>query len=155
MKAVIQRVREASVTVDGRVTGQIGSGLAVLLGVVQGDTQAQADILAKKIVELRIFTDEQDKLNLSVQDIGGGILVVSNFTLGGDCRRGNRPSFSRSAHPPLAVELYEAYVAMLREMGIPVETGRFGAYMEISMTADGPVTILMDSEEMKRSRRGE
>ena len=81
--------------------------------------------------------------------------MVSNFTLGGDCRRGNRPSFSRSAHPPLAVELYEAYVAMLREMGIPVETGRFGAYMEISMTADGPVTILMDSEEMKRSRRGE
>ena len=122
---------------------------------MEGDTLEDVRLLAEKTARLRIFTDEQDKLNLSVQDIGGGILVVSNFTLGGDCRRGNRPSFSRSAHPPLAVELYEAYVAMLREMGIPVETGRFGAHMEISMTADGPVTILMDSEEMKRPRRGE
>lgn len=155
MKLVIQRVSRAAVTADGTPAGEIDKGLMILCGIMEGDTLEDVRLLAEKTARLRIFTDEQDKLNLSVQDIGGGILVVSNFTLGGDCRRGNRPSFSRSAHPPLAVELYEAYVAMLREMGIPVETGRFGAHMEISMTADGPVTILMDSKEMKRPRRGE
>ncbi|MFR1759958.1 MAG: D-aminoacyl-tRNA deacylase, partial [Christensenellaceae bacterium] len=116
MKAVIQRVREASVTVDGRVVGQIGSGLAVLLGVVQGDTQAQADILAKKIVELRIFTDEQDKMNRSLLDIGGQALVVSQFTLAADCSHGRRPSFTLAARPEQARALYESFVSRVQQL---------------------------------------
>lgn len=148
MKLVIQRVKEARVISDGMQTGQIGQGLQVLIGVMEGDTEAQASYLADKVARLRIFTDENDKLNLSVQDVDGGILVVSNFTLGGDCKKGNRPSFVAAAKPPLADQLYEYFVRCLREKGIPVETGVFGAHMEISMVAWGPITILMDTKEM-------
>ena len=149
MKAVIQRVREASVTVDGRVTGQIGSGLAVLLGVVQGDTQAQADILAKKIVELRIFTDEQDKMNRSRLDINGQALVVSQFTLAADCSHGRRPSFTQAARPEQARMLYEYFVDCVQQLcGRSVETGVFGADMAFALVNDGPVTICLDTDEL-------
>ena len=149
MKAVIQRVREASVTVDGRIVGQIGSGLAVLLGVVQGDTQAQADILAKKIVELRIFTDEQDKMNRSLLDIGGQALVVSQFTLAADCSHGRRPSFTLAARPEQARALYESFVSRVQQLcGQPVETGVFGADMAFALVNDGPVTICLDTDEL-------
>ena len=149
MKAVIQRVREASVTVDGRVVGLIGSGLAVLLGVVQGDTQAQADILAKKIVELRIFTDEQDKMNRSLLDIGGQALVVSQFTLAADCSHGRRPSFTLAARPEQARALYESFVSRVQQLcGQPVETGVFGADMAFALVNDGPVTICLDTDEL-------
>lgn len=149
MKAVIQRVREASVTVDGRVVGQIGSGLAVLLGVVQGDTQAQADILAKKIVEMRIFTDEQDKMNRSLLDIKGQALVVSQFTLAADCSHGRRPSFTQAARPEQARMLYEYFVGCVQQRcGQPVETGVFGADMAFALVNDGPVTICLDTEKL-------
>lgn len=149
MKAVIQRVREASVTVDGRIVGQIGSGLAVLLGVVQGDTQAKADILAKKIVELRIFTDEQDKMNRSLLDIGGQALVVSQFTLAADCSHGRRPSFTLAARPEQARALYESFVSRVQQLcGQPVETGVFGADMAFALVNDGPVTICLDTDEL-------
>lgn len=153
MKLVIQRVRHASVTADGIPTGKTGPGLMILCGVVEGDTEADADLLADKVARLRIFTDDQDKMNLSVQDIGGGILVVSQFTLAADCRKGNRPSFVKAAKHPLSEDLYERFVARLREIGIPTETGKFGADMQIDMAAWGPVTILMDTDEFKRPRR--
>ncbi len=149
MKAVIQRVREASVTVDGRVVGQIGSGLAVLLGVVQGDTQVQADILAKKIVEMRIFTDEQDKMNRSLLDIKGQALVVSQFTLAADCSHGRRPSFTQAARPEQARMLYEYFVGCVQQRcGQPVETGVFGADMAFALVNDGPVTICLDTDKL-------
>lgn len=149
MKAVIQRVREASVTVDGRVVGQIGSGLAVLLGVVQGDTQVQADILAKKIVEMRIFTDERDKMNRSLLDIKGQALVVSQFTLAADCSHGRRPSFTQAARPEQARMLYEYFVGCVQQRcGQPVETGVFGADMAFALVNDGPVTICLDTDKL-------
>ena len=149
MRLVVQRVTRASVTVDGRVVGQIGSGLAVLLGVVQGDTQAQADILAKKIVELRIFTDEQDKMNRSLLDIGGQALVVSQFTLAADCSHGRRPSFTLAARPEQARALYESFVSRVQQLcGRPVETGVFGADMAFALVNDGPVTICLDTDEL-------
>lgn len=149
MKAVIQRMREASVTVDGRVVGQIGSGLAVLLGVVQGDTQVQADILAKKIVEMRIFTDEQDKMNRSLLDIKGQALVVSQFTLAADCSHGRRPSFTQAARPEQARMLYEYFVGCVQQRcGQPVETGVFGADMAFALVNDGPVTICLDTDKL-------
>lgn len=149
MKAVIQRVREASVTVDGRVVGQIGLGLAVLLGVVQGDTQVQADILAKKIVEMRIFTDEQDKMNRSLLDIKGQALVVSQFTLAADCSHGRRPSFTQAARPEQARMLYEYFVGCVQQRcGQPVETGVFGADMAFALVNDGPVTICLDTDKL-------
>ena len=153
MKLVIQRVRHASVTADGVPTGSIGPGLMILCGVLDGDTPADALSLAEKVVRMRIFTDPQDKMNLSVQDVYGSILVVSQFTLGADCRKGNRPSFIRAAKPPLSEDLYELFVQHLRELGVPVETGKFGADMQIDMAAWGPVTILLDSDELKRPRR--
>ena len=152
MKLVIQRVSCAKVVSEGETLGQIGAGLMVLCGVMEGDTSEDAKWLADKTAKLRIFTDDEDKLNLSVGDIGGGILVVSNFTLGGDCRKGNRPSFIAAAKQPLSEDLYEEYVALLREKGLPVETGRFGAHMEIDMSAAGPITILMDSADRARPR---
>ena len=149
MKAVIQRVREASVTVDGRVVGQIGSGLAVLLGVVQGDTQAQADILAKKIVELRIFTDEQDKMNRSLLDIGGQALVVSQFTLAADCSHGRRPCFTLAARPEHVRARYESFFGRVQHLCVQaVETGVFGADMAFALVNDGPVTICLDTDEL-------
>lgn len=153
MRAVIQRVTEASVTVDGKITGQIGHGLAVLLGVMEGDTEAQAEFLAKKLCELRIFTDENDKMNRSVQDVQGGILVISQFTLAADCSHGRRPSFIRAARPEQAIPLYEHFIACCREyQSGPVETGIFGADMAFRLCNDGPVTILFDTDEMERKK---
>lgn len=153
MRAVIQRVTEASVTVDKTVTGQIQTGLAVLLGVVEGDTPAQAELLAKKTCELRIFTDAADKMNLSVQDVGGGILVVSQFTLAADCSHGRRPSFIRAARPDVAIPLYEYFVDCCRRFQPgPVETGIFGADMAFRLCNDGPVTIWLDTDEMEKRK---
>jgi D-tyrosyl-tRNA(Tyr) deacylase len=134
--------------VAGEVTGEIGPGLLVLLGISGRDTEKEAVNLADKIVNLRIFADEHDKMNLSVLDIGGAILVVSQFTLYGDCRKGRRPSYNDAAPPELAERLYEFFVGNLKKTGLPVATGRFQAMMEVSMTNDGPVTILLDTEKM-------
>jgi D-tyrosyl-tRNA(Tyr) deacylase len=147
MRAVIQRVSQCEVTVDGEVTGRIGPGLTVLLGVCCNDTEREARYLADKIAHLRIFADDNDKMNLSVKDISGEVLVVSQFTLYGDCRKGRRPSYNDAAPADLAEELYEYFVAELKGMDLPVATGRFQAMMEVSLTNDGPVTILLDSEK--------
>lgn len=155
MKLVIQRVKNARVTAEGEETGRIGQGFLVLVGVMEGDTPDLCSYLAEKTANLRVFTDHQDKLNLSLKDVGGSVLAVSNFTLGGDCKKGNRPSFVQAAKQPLAEDLYELYVAKLREQGIPVETGRFGAHMEIEMTAAGPITLLMDTDQMRKKKDGE
>ena len=147
MRAVVQRVRKSSVAIDGVTVGEISQGLMVLLGVGKEDTEKDVNYLAEKIAGLRIFTDAEDKMNLSVQDIGGEILVVSQFTLYGDCRKGKRPGFSDAALPDQAVPLYELFVARLKEMGLTVATGRFGADMLVAIDNDGPVTILLDSEK--------
>ena len=148
MKLVIQRVSRATVTSDGVVTGNIETGLVVLIGVTDGDTEKQAEYLAGKTARLRIFTDDEDKLNLSVTDVGGKVIVVSNFTLAGDCKKGNRPSFDKAAKQPVSEDLYLKYVEYLRGLGVEVYTGVFGAHMEIDMNAYGPITIVMDSNEM-------
>lgn len=147
MRAVIQRVSEASVKVDGEVTGSTGPGLLVLLGVDEVDTEADAAYLADKIVELRIFNDDAGKFNLSLLETGGGVLVVSQFTLHGDCRRGRRPSFTRAARPEHAVPLYERFIALLHARGLHVGAGVFGAHMDVSLVNDGPVTLLLDSKK--------
>ena len=147
MRAVVQRVTHCEVTVDAETTGRIGSGLAVFLGVSSNDTKKEADYLADKITNLRIFADDNDKMNLSVKDVGGEILVVSQFTLYGDCRKGRRPSYNDAAPPVLAESLYEYFVDNLKEKGLPVATGRFQAMMDVSLVNDGPVTILLDSEK--------
>ena len=149
MRAVIQRVSRAKVTIDGTVHGEIGKGFLILLGVCEGDTEAEAVYLADKCVGLRVFTDENDKMNLAAADVGGGLLVISQFTLYGDCKKGKRPNFMRAARPGLAVPLYERFLARCRESGLPVETGVFGADMAVELVNDGPVTILMDTEEMR------
>lgn len=148
MRAVIQRVRRAQVTVEGRVVGQIGSGLMVLLGIGKGDTAEAASFLAEKTANLRIFDDAGGKMNLSLLESGGAALVVSQFTLYGDVRRGRRPGFQRAAPPEEAKELYENYAARLRSFGVPVETGVFQAHMVVELENDGPVTILLDSEKL-------
>ena len=145
MIAVLQRVKSAAVTADGAHAGRIGAGLLILLGVLNGDTEEDARLLAEKIAKLRIFCDADDKMNLSVNDIGGGALVVSNFTLGANYAKGNRPDYLNSAPPAVSEPLYERFVSLLSALVHPVETGRFGADMQIEMTADGPVTIVMDS----------
>lgn len=145
MKAVIQRVRRASVTVDGMVSGAIGSGLLVLLGVGKGDTESAADYLAAKIAGLRIFPDAEGKMNLSLVDTGGAMLVVSQFTLYGDCRKGRRPSFDAAAPPDEARRLYEYFVSRIRAANIPVETGVFQAHMDVELLNDGPVTLIVES----------
>ncbi|MDO4269945.1 MAG: D-aminoacyl-tRNA deacylase [Eubacteriales bacterium] len=155
MRAVIQRVSRASVTIDGKVHGAIGRGFLVLLGITEGDTAADAAYLADKTVKLRVFTDENDKMNRSLADVGGGILVVSQFTLYGDCKKGNRPSFTDAARPDTAVPLYEAFVARCRESGLPVETGVFGADMQVELLNDGPVTLWMDTAQMRDGGKGE
>jgi D-tyrosyl-tRNA(Tyr) deacylase len=147
VRAVVQRVHESSVTVDGRVTGRIGKGLLVLLGVGETDSEQDADYLAEKIVGLRCFADNDSKFNLSVRDVGGSVLAVSQFTLFGDCRKGKRPSFTEAARPELAVPLYERFVAKVRESGIEVQTGEFGAHMDVQLVNDGPVTLLLDSKK--------
>lgn len=146
MRLVIQRVNSASVSVDGKVAGECGKGLMLLLGVSEGDSRADAEALARKAVNLRIFTDDADKMNLSLKDIGGEALVVSNFTLMANYKKGNRPDYMGAAKPDAANELYEYFVSLLRAELQRVETGIFGAHMEISIHADGPVTIVMDSE---------
>lgn len=147
MKAVIQRVKSSSVKVDGEIVGKVGHGYLVLLGVMDGDTKAHAEMMAKKTAALRIFCDENDKMNKSVLDIDGEILVVSQFTLCADVKKGNRPSFDNSAHPSVANELYEYYMQCLKDNGVrKVEHGIFAAEMEVSIVNDGPVTILYDTD---------
>jgi D-tyrosyl-tRNA(Tyr) deacylase len=146
MRAVLQRVERASVEVDGETVGSSGAGLLVLLGVAKGDTRANADYLADKILNLRIFSDDAGKMNRSVIESGGGILAVSQFTLYGDCRKGRRPSFDAAAPPELARPLYEYFVQRLRAGKVLVETGVFQASMKISLVNDGPVTFVLDSK---------
>jgi D-aminoacyl-tRNA deacylase len=145
MRAVLQRVQSAKVEVNSHVTGAIGRGILVLLGVQQQDTKRDAEYLAHKIVGLRIFNDDAGKMNRSVMDVGGSLLVVSQFTLYGDCRKGMRPSFDRAARPETAKELYEYFVTLARKAGIHVETGVFQASMAVSLINDGPVTLICES----------
>jgi D-tyrosyl-tRNA(Tyr) deacylase len=145
MRAVIQRVTRAKVTVNGETTGEIGKGLLVLLGVATGDTDADADYLAQKTIGLRIFEDQDDKMNLSVADTAGAVLVVSQFTLYGDVRRGKRPSFDAAAPPQEARRLYEYFVEKIRAASLTCETGRFQEMMQVELVNEGPVTILLDS----------
>ncbi len=150
MKTVIQRVKYSSVVIDGKEVSQTGVGFLILLGVEQGDTTADADKLVKKIPVLRVFEDDNGKMNLSCLDIGGEIMVVSQFTLCADCSHGRRPSFTASAPPDLANELYEYFVSQLKNSGVKrVETGVFGADMKVSLNNDGPVTIILDSKDLK------
>ena len=144
MKAVVQRVSQASVTVDGAVIGEIGQGVLILVCAMGGDVPAKAEQLALKISKLRIFKDNADKMNLSLKDIGGSALIVSQFTLAGDTSRGNRPGFSNAAPPDVAEQLYETFKSAMKDLDIPVQSGRFGADMAVDLRNDGPVTILYD-----------
>ena len=145
MKVVLQRVAEARVTVDGEVVGQIGKGLLLLVGIGREDEEADLVWMADKLASLRIFEDSEGKMNLSVTDVGGAVLSVSQFTLYGDCRKGRRPSFTDAARPEIAQGMYEKFNALLRERGLKVETGRFGAMMQVALVNDGPVTFILDS----------
>ena len=144
---MIQRVSQARVTIDDQRIGEIGAGFLLLLGVTDSDEEKDADYLARKILGLRVFEDENGKMNRSVQDIGGELLVVSQFTLYADCRKGRRPSFVRAAAPEKAESLYDYFIARVRASGLRCETGRFGAMMNVELINDGPVTILIDSEQ--------
>lgn len=146
MRAVVQRVTNADVKIDGRVNGKIDDGLLVLLGVGNGDTEEDMKYIADKIIKLRIFSDENDKMNLSLEDVGGSMLVISQFTLYGDCSHGRRPYFGNAMEPVSTNEMYEKFVAYIREQGIHTETGEFGADMKVSLTNDGPVTIILESK---------
>lgn len=145
MRAVVQRVRHASVRVDEEIVGAIGQGLLVLLGVDVNDGSGDADYMADKIIGLRIFNDDDGKFNRSLEDVGGAVLLVSQFTLHGDCRKGRRPSFITAARPEQAIPLYERVGSLLREKGVDVANGIFGAHMEVELLNDGPVTLLLDS----------
>jgi D-tyrosyl-tRNA(Tyr) deacylase len=147
MRVLVQRVSEARVTVNGVVVGQIGRGLVVFAGFKHGDTKENAEQLGGKIARLRIFPDNEGKMNLSLQDVGGALLIVSQFTLYADVRRGNRPSYSQAARPEVAEELYRYFVEACRKFGVPVATGVFQAHMEVCLTNDGPVTIMCDSDD--------
>ena len=144
MKALIQRVKRASVTINSELYSKIGYGLLVFLGVEKGDTEENAKKLSEKLVNLRIFEDENEKMNKSIKDINGEMLVVSQFTLCGDCKKGTRPSFDKSAPPDIAKDLYEKFITYMREMNIPAETGSFGAMMDVELINDGPVTFLVE-----------
>lgn len=146
MKAVIQRVTRASVIVDGEEISHIGNGLAILLGVAKGDNARDINYLAEKIANLRIFEDDAGKMNLSILDTGGEALIVSQFTLMADCKKGRRPGFDKAAAPDTAEVLYNDFVAVLRACGVPVKTGKFQAHMLFNIENDGPVTLLLDSE---------
>ena len=146
MRAVVQRVTNADVKIDGRVNGKIDDGLLVRLGVGNGDTEEDMKYIADKIIKLRIFSDENDKMNLSLEDVGGSMLVISQFTLYGDCSHGRRPYFGNAMEPVSANEMYEKFVAYIKEQGIHTETGEFGADMKVSLTNDGPVTIILESK---------
>lgn len=153
MRAILQRVRNSEVSVDGKTIGQTDGGYLVLLGVKVGDTEAEARFLAKKTAELRVFTDAEGKMNLSLLDVGGSALVVSQFTLYADCKKGRRPAFVNAERPSLSEQLYQRYVGFLREAGVGrVETGEFGAHMLVSLQNDGPVTILLDTDEIMPKR---
>ena len=147
MRAVVQRVKHASVKVDTRIVGEIGQGILVLAGIADGDTRQDCDYLAQKIGGLRIFQDTDEKMNLSVQDINGEILAVSQFTLLGDCRKGKRPSFVKAAKPEIARELFSYFLVQLKTLDIRVETGIFQADMAVTLQNDGPVTLLLDSHK--------
>lgn len=146
MRAVVQRVNRSSVIVDGKVVGEIGKGLNVLLGVEEGDSEKDVAYMVEKIVNLRIFEDDQEKMNLSLLDVKGEMLCISQFTLMGDCRKGRRPSFSSAARPDEANALYEKFVQAARAAGVKVETGKFQAHMIVDIENDGPVTMLVDSK---------
>jgi D-tyrosyl-tRNA(Tyr) deacylase len=146
MRVVLQRVSRARVVIDGEVVGAIERGLLVLLGVAADDTEAAAEWLADKVVGLRVFADAEGRMNRDVTEVGGSVLVVSQFTLYGDCKKGRRPSFVGAAGPELAVPLYEAFVDAVRARGVPTATGRFGAMMQVELVNDGPVTIVIDSK---------
>lgn len=148
MRAVLQRVAEASVQIDGREVGRIGKGILVLLGIGRDDLPEDSSQLAEKIVHLRIFPDQDDKMNHSVLEVGGGILVVSQFTLWGDCRKGRRPSYTDAAPPEHARPLYEHFIEQLKRFAIPVATGRFQEMMRIHLINDGPVTLMLDSRKL-------
>ncbi len=147
MRAVLQRVKHASVKVDGEVIGNISDGLLVLLGIRGTDTEKELDWMVKKVAGLRIFTDDDGKMNRSLQDVGGEMLVVSQFTLYGDCIKGRRPSFTDAARPEKAIPLYEEFVYRVKKLGITVETGEFGADMKVELLNDGPVTLVVDTPE--------
>ena len=147
MKAVIQRVSRASVSVDGQLVSEIGRGFLILFGVAEGDTQKDMDMMLHKIAKLRVFADDADKMNLSVGDVGGEILLVSQFTLCADCRHGNRPSFVGAMAPDRAKAMYEDFGRMIEAQGIPVKYGVFGAMMDVALVNDGPVTIVLESRD--------
>ena len=149
MRAVVTRVNEASVTIDGEITGQIGKGFLVLLGITQGDTPELCRKLAEKVLGLRIFTDENYKMNKGLADVGGSVLVVSQFTLYGDCSHGRRPNFLAAAGPDLAVPLYEQFLAECERLGFPPQHGTFGAHMKVASVNDGPVTMIVDTNDLK------
>lgn len=144
MKGLIQRVKKASVRIDSQLYSQINEGVLIFLGVEKGDEKSNADKLAEKLVKLRIFEDENEKMNKSVQDINGSILVVSQFTLAGDCKKGTRPSFDKAELPQKANELYEYFISKLKSMNIPTQTGSFGAMMDVELINDGPVTFMLE-----------
>lgn len=148
MRAVLTRVKSASVTVDGSVIGQIGHGFLILLGVTHEDTEAQAVKLADKLMGLRIFEDENGKMNRSLEDVGGQVLVVSQFTLYGNCKKGRRPEFLAAARPEIAIPLYEKFITLCRDKGFSVETGEFGAEMLVESVNDGPVTLIVDTDQL-------
>lgn len=147
MRAVVQRVKKSSVTVEGRIVGQISQGVLVFLGVGDTDTEQDAAYVADKVAGLRCFSDASGRFNLSVQDVGGSVLAISQFTLFGDCRKGKRPSFTGAARPEQAIPLYESFIEKLRSRHLHVETGEFGAHMDVHAVNDGPVTLLIDSKK--------
>ena len=154
MITVLQRVQHAKVEIDGKTVGTTEQGLLILLGVAEGDTRVEADKLVKKIANLRIFEDENGKMNLSLLDIGGGVLVVSQFTLYGNCRKGRRPSFAEAADPELGNALYEKFLSVCEELGYPPQHGRFGADMKVESLNDGPVTLILDTDQLQSPRHG-
>ena len=148
MRAVLTRVKHASVSVDGKIIGQIGEGFLVLLGVTHEDTEAQAEKLADKLTGLRIFEDENEKMNRSLTDVGGQMLIVSQFTLYANCKKGRRPDIRAAARPEVAIPLYEKFVQLCRDKGFHTETGEFGAYMQVDSLNDGPLTIILDTDTL-------
>jgi D-tyrosyl-tRNA(Tyr) deacylase len=154
MRACVQRVSRAEARVEGEVCGRIGPGLLVLLGVAEGDTEADALKMADKIVGLRIFEDDEEKMNRTLADVAGSMLVVSQFTLLGDCRKGRRPSFTAAAAPELAETLYEVFASAVAARAVEVATGRFRCHMEVELVNDGPVTLVLDSQDLSRPRHG-
>ena len=153
MRAVLTRVKSASVTIDGEVVGKIGKGFLILLGIGPNDTEKECRYLAEKALCLRIFTDEEDKMNLGLDAVDGQVLVVSQFTLYGNCRKGRRPSFAEAAGPELGEQLYEQFLSICQELGYPPQHGRFGADMQVESINDGPVTLILDTDQLMNTPR--